>query len=228
MSYTKETQITPAMEAERDLLIAGFSYSEISHITGNKLNTIKERNRIIHRINIRDAFRNRIERDGIIKRNTVSDNFGYWFSGYFDGEGCLTVFYRERFGIPDKRVGIQISCRYDDADIIAYIYDTLKVGVVWRSKIKGATNEAMNWRVESASDLTEVILPIFDAYPLRSKKRLEYLIWRELVINQYANTLGGTSTRVGATKEENAAFQFAMQKIRDIRHPVSRTGLSLT
>src|SRR3990167_5913670 len=214
MSYTEKSNINPIFKQERDMLIRGLTYPEIAMFTNGRIKSITERNRIIHKINIRESFRKRIERDGIKKRKIISDKFGLWFTGYFDGEGCLTVFYRERNGTPDKRVGIQISCRYDDSDIIRYIYETVGVGVIWESKVKGATNKAMNFRVENVSDLAEVILPIFDTYPLRSKKRLEYVIWRELVVNQYVNTLGGTSTRIGATKEENAFFKFRMEDIR--------------
>jgi hypothetical protein len=104
------------------------------------------------------------------------------------------------------------------------IRDTLG-GSTWTTKAKGTTRPARNWRIESAADLAEIILPIFDAYPLRSKKRLEYNIWRGLVLNQYVNTLGGTSTRVGAAVEENTAFQLALQDIRKIRHGAGNSAL---
>src|SRR3990167_5597312 len=215
------------MKRERELLLAGFSYSKIAESTGEKLGTIKERNRLIYGVDLRNAFRTRMEREGIKSRNVIGSAFGNWFSGYFDGEGCFTIFYRERDGSPERRVGVQIACRYDDTDVIRYIQKTLGVGVVWQSKSKGITNEAINWRVERATDLAEVVLPIFDTYPLRSKKRLEYQIWRPLVINQYVNTLGGTSTRVGATKEENAFFKSSLEKIRKIRHPFSKSVATL-
>ena len=220
MPYTKKTNISPIMKKERKLLSAGFLYFEIAKTTREKIGTIKERNRLIYRVNLRDAFRARIKKEGIKNRNTISLAFGNWFSGYFDGEGCFTIFYRERNGIPERRVGIQIGCRYDDAKIIKYIHKTFGIGVIWQSKMKGTTNPAINWRVERASDLTEVILPVFDIYPLRSKKRLEYQIWRTLVINQYVNTLGGTSMRVGATKKENVFFKSSIERIRKIRHPI--------
>jgi hypothetical protein len=171
-------------------------------------------------VNLRDTFRTRIKREGIENLFTAGSNFGNWFSGYFDGEGCLTIFYRERNGFAERRVGIQIACRYDDADVIRYIQKTLRIGVVWKSKMKGTTNPAINWRVEKATDLAKVILPIFDTYPLRTKKRFEYHIWRPLVINQYVNTLGGTSTRVGASEKENTFFKSSLEKIRKIRNPL--------
>ncbi|AVF42787.1 hypothetical protein AL486_18940 [Pandoraea apista] len=221
MAYTDKTQLSPAMERERALLLAGHTYREIAQLTGARIRSINERNRIVYRVDLHAAFQQRIERDGIPSRYTASDAFGAWFSGYFDGEGCLTVFYRERNGIPERRVGVQIACRYDDADVLAHIKDQLGVGVLWQSPAKGATKPAVNWRVESSADLAEVVLPLFDAHPLRTKKRLELVHWRTLVIQQYVNTLGGTSTRVGATVEQNMAFQATVQKIRNIRHPLA-------
>lgn len=219
MGYTKNTKLTPALQHERDLLLRGLSYKEVAAMTGSKVKSISERNRLVYGVDLRSAFSNRIDRDGIKKRHAPSDAFGYWFSGFFDGEGCLTVFCRRRTNGFERRVGVQISCRYDDAQVIDFIYKSLNVGVVWDGRAKGLTNKTKNWRVERAADLTEVILPVFDNYPLRSKKRLEYSIWRGLVIQQYINTLGGNSTRVGATDKENAAFQDAMNSIRKIRHP---------
>ncbi|MBU9581338.1 LAGLIDADG family homing endonuclease [Burkholderia multivorans] len=219
MAYTEKTQLSPALEQERALLLDGKTYSEIAKLTGARLRSITERNRLVYRVDVQAAFRRRVERDGIANRYIAGDAFGNWFAGYFDGEGCLTVFYRERDGIPERRIGVQISCRYDDADVLTYIKAQLGVGVTWQSKAKGATKPAVNWRVESAADLAEVIVPLLDVYPLRSKKRLEFMYWRPLVIDQYVNTLGGTSTRIGATVEQNVAFQEAMQNIRNIRHP---------
>lgn len=220
MAYSKDTNLSPAMQAERDLLMRGLSYAEVAASTGAKINTIKERNRLIYRISLRDSYRARIEREGIKCRYDSGDSFGWWFSGYFDGEGCLTVFDRPRDNGAERRVGVQISCRDDDADVLAHIHGALGIGAIWASPARGATRPACNWRVERAADLAEIIIPLFDRYPLRSKKRLEYAIWRGLVVNQYVNTLGGTATRVGATVEEHAAFQTAREKIRDIR----RTG----
>ena len=38
------------------------------------------------------------------------------------------------------------------------------------------------WRVRSLKNLTEVIIPFFDKYPLKSKKALEFLRFRKVVI----------------------------------------------
>lgn len=218
MPYTRESKLSAFLEHERDLLTAGFSYSDIASRTGAKLGTVKERNRLIYGVDLRAAFRARVDREGIPNRYVRDDAFGWWFTGYFDGEGCLSVFDRIHNGRPERRVGIQIACRDDDADVLAYVHKTLGIGVVWKTGAKGTTRPASNWRVERAADLAEVMLPIFDNYPLRTKKRSEYAIWRGLVVNQYVNTLGSTATRVGASEEEHAAFQSARQAIRNIRH----------
>lgn len=227
MPYTHETKLTVAHQTERDMLIRGFSYAEIAAATGGRHASIKERNRLVYGIDLRAAYEARVERDGIPNRYAGGDAFGFWFAGYFDGEGCLTVFDRTRGRYSERRVGVQIACRNDDVGVLDEIYSTLGIGVRWLSKANGTTSPACNWRVESVADLAEVMLPLFDHYPMRSKKRLEYAIWRRLVVNQYVNTLGGTATRVGASEEEHAAFQRARQEIRDIRHgtsPIAHLG----
>ena len=60
MAYTNETNISPAMQTERELLAGGFSYCEVAALTGGKLGTIKERNRIVYGIDLRSAFRGRV------------------------------------------------------------------------------------------------------------------------------------------------------------------------
>ena len=216
MGYGSKTKITPAMERERDFLLAGLSYAEVAERTRMKIGSIKERNRLIYSVDIRDAYGKRVEREGIKSRYASGDAFGWWFTGYFDGEGCLTVFYRERGKYAERRVGVQISCRDDDAGVLALIHRELG-GVMWNTEARGSTRPTCNWRIESAADLAQVIIPMFDTYPLRSKKRHEYALWRQLALKQYVNTLGGTSTRVGATEKENAAFQKSMHDIRKIR-----------
>ena len=206
-----------ANPGEKDLLLAGFSCAEVAARTGRKVKTVRERNRLAYRVDLKMAFAERVRREGIPNRYIAGDAFGWWFAGYFDGEGCLTVFHRVK-PRPERRVGVSISCRYDDSHVLREIQKTLGVGICRDAPSHSLANPAFNWRVEPVADLAEVMLPLFDCYPLRTKKRHEYAIWRGLVVDQYLRTLGGRSTRVGASVEEHAAFQLAVEKIRQIRH----------
>ena len=95
MGYRVDSQIDPAVaQREVELLQRGFSYKEIAALTGVRAKTVSERNRLVYKIDIWEAFRRRIEREGIPNRLAVSDAFGYWFAGFFDGEGSIIAFTR--------------------------------------------------------------------------------------------------------------------------------------
>jgi len=221
MGYGINTKINPAIEQrEREMLLAGFSYAEIAKATGARHRTIAERNRVIYRINIQDAFARRVERDGIPNRLNVSDAFGYWFSGLFDGEGHIGAFSRPRHnGYPERRLTIQVQLRDDDAQVIERIHDNLKIGATWRVQARpnGNGHPSIGFRVEQVEDLAEVVVPLFDRYPLHSKKAREFAIWRNLVRSQYTVTMGGYSQRTACSDEQNAAFDAGVQAIKEIR-----------
>lgn len=220
MSYTSKSKVDPAIAArEIEMLKAGRSYAEISQDVGSRHKSISERNRLVYRIDIQAAFAARVEREGVPNRLSVSDAFGYWFSGFFDGEGCFSVFSRMRPGrYAERRVGIQIMLRDDDVGVILSIKQNLNAGLTYAtSKPNGRTNPKATFRVEQINDLAEVIVPLFEKYPLRSKKGREFPIWRSLVRSQYVLTMGGYSQRASCTAEQNAAFDAGREAIRQIR-----------
>ncbi|MBW2084468.1 MAG: hypothetical protein JRI54_00335 [Deltaproteobacteria bacterium] len=221
MSYTSKSNLnSPLHQREREMLLAGFSYAEIAQALGVRQKSVSERNRLVYRINLQDAFARRIERDGIPNRLNVSDSFGYWFSGFVDGEGNFEIFSRRRRTgkYVERRAWLQIIIRDDDTDTIQFIYDNLKCGIIYHNKGHGRTNPNVTFRVEKIKGLAEIIVPLFEKYPLHTKKASEFIIWRNVVKTQYILTLGGYSQRVAATDEQNAAFNQALQAITKIRH----------
>jgi hypothetical protein len=209
-----------SMTAERQLLVAGFNYTEISERTGHRAKTISERNRLIHKVDIWKAFRARVGRDGIPCRLNVSDAFGNWFAGFFDGEGNIILFTRPSTANPkysEFRLGIRILIRDDDAHIMTRIYDNLKVGRIHKCNPRDNTNPAIQWICERMEDLAEIIVPLFDRYPLYTKKAKELAFWRPVVISRYFATLGGYSRRCPISDEDRAAFYHALKEITRIR-----------
>lgn len=219
MTYTIDSK-PPCAETEIDLLQRGFNYMEIARMTGARQWSISERNRIIYKIDIWEAFKGRIERDGIPNRLTAPDEFCNWFTGFFDGEGSIIVFTRPTTGNPkyfEYRLGIRIEIRDDDISTITRIKDNLKVGRIHFHKRNGASNPAVSWNCEKVDDLAEVIIPLFDNHPLYTKKVKEYVIWKPLVIQRYIDTLGGYSNRHRIPDEHRIAFKDAIKAISEIR-----------
>lgn len=220
MGYINGSQIDSSIASrERELLLSGFSYTEVANVTGGRVKSISERNRLVYKINIWEAFKNRIERDGIPNRFTAGDEFGYWFSGFFDGEGCIVAFTRQctRSKYSEFRLSVRIMVRDDDFNVIKRIQDNLQVGHISRGKSHGATNPTVAWTCERVQDLAEVIIPLFDNYPLYTKKAKEYAIWKPVVIQRYIATLGGYSNRRGIPEDQRIAFYQAIEAISLIR-----------
>ena len=219
MGYTSGSKINPEIiQRETNLLRSGFNYAEVSRITGTKLKTVAERNRIIYKVNLWDAFKRRIEREGIKSRLRVTDEFGNWFAGFFDGEGSFDFYtgYKRRRDT-DYRVGIHIALRDDDAETIEFIKKNLGVGIIYRKPARGPTNPSIEFTIRAYKDLAEIIIPLFERYPLRTKKAKQFGFWKTGVIAGYIRTLGSYSRRKTFTEEEKAFFEDLAKRIGEIR-----------
>ena len=72
MSYTSDSKLDkPIHQKERELLLAGFSYAEVADALNVRHKSVSERNRLVYGINIQDAFRRRIDRNGIPNRYSI-------------------------------------------------------------------------------------------------------------------------------------------------------------
>ena len=119
-------------------------------------------------------------------RLNVTDEFGYWFSGLFDGEGCF-LFKNTRHGVETPKPKIRVALRHDDRAVLEYIHQQLGCGKEYRvpPNAKTHTKEAREYRVHKISDLAEVIIPLFEHYPLHTKKAHEFQLWKGLVSIRY-------------------------------------------
>jgi hypothetical protein len=224
MTYINATLLGGKFDQERELLHSGMSYQAIASLTGERVGTLKERNRLVYKIDIYEAFRQHVEREGIPNRLSVSNDFGNYFAGFFDGEGCIVAFHRRRTdrpkSYPEFRLSLQIAIRDDDLQVLEYIRDNLG-GRIHRQKARKytQTNPSARWNLESIKDLAEVVIPLLEKYPLRSKKGREYEIWKPLVIQRYIATLGGETARGGSTSDEfEKDFVLAVSGISAIRN----------
>jgi len=219
MNYnTKPTFRNPIYQKEYNLLHAGFSYAETARITGTPITSLMQRNRKVYKINLRRAFKRKLKREGIPDRLSITDTFGFWFSGFFDGEGCFYLLTRKgKKGYIEHRIGIAIVLRADDILLLQQIRETLEVGVLYQNKKQGNANPSATYRCEKVADLAEVFIPLFDKYPLRSRKRQEYPFWRRAVLFKYTNTLGGRCAGLPISEKQNTFFEKCQQQIHNIR-----------
>jgi hypothetical protein len=106
------------------------------------------------------------------------DAFGHYFSGLTDGEGCFTLDNNRGYGSARFSMGL----RADDKDILLTVCTYLGCGHVVAHK---STSERgcpqMIFFVTRAADLACHIVPHFEKYQLRAKKKAYFAIWKEAV-----------------------------------------------
>lgn len=103
-----------------------------------------------------------------------------WVTGFSDGESCFTVSIRNR---KESKigwiVGLVFAITLSERDIILLyrIQSFFGVGTISINKNSGAAT----YSVRSIKDLTNVIIPHFDKYPLITKKRADFLLFKQVV-----------------------------------------------
>lgn len=124
--------------------------------------------------------------------NLNNNGFYYWFAGFVDGEGC---FYIKKNRKRWMKVGLCICLRKDDINVLNLIQKNLGFGYVapkkiyYDSRCKQQNPQAVYY-CEKKSDCLKLV-EIFDKYPLLSKKKFDYKIWRRVVIEINQNHYGG-------------------------------------
>ncbi len=110
-------------------------------------------------------------------------DFSNWLSGFTDGEGCFMLcnhFEPGRRAVPTGRFVIKV--RQDDCDIVYAIHSYFGCGRLQENQQGKIGRPTITYSIRTAIDLYSVIVPHFDQFPLRAKKRRDYLIWREGVL----------------------------------------------
>jgi len=119
---------------------------------------------------------------GIISMNNSEpdDNWRAWFSGWIDGEGYFQIQPSKR----DRGIGcaLRVHVRDDDVSLIHDIMETLHCGGISHRTGSASGKPSIEWHCYNIDSCRSVLIPIFDKYPLRSKKARDYKIWRDAVI----------------------------------------------
>jgi hypothetical protein len=123
----------------------------------------------------------------IVENNKA--NFCVWFSGFVDGEGYFQIARvkskRAKGGylyLPMMGVGL----RKDDYPTLYNVKKTLGLGCLCHGKRQGKfKNEhpSIRWVVSGVKQCLKLI-DLFDAYPLRTKKKKDYVVWKNFVLQK--------------------------------------------
>ena len=103
-----------------------------------------------------------------------------WITGFVDGEGCFHVGIARHEGMS---VGVQVLPEFTvvqherDAQLLHAIKAYFGCGVVRTNH-----GDRLAYRVRSQQHLLERILPFFEKHPLRSKKHVDFLKFRDVLL----------------------------------------------
>lgn len=107
-----------------------------------------------------------------------------WIVGFVDGEGCFRASIirnsKLRFGFQIQPEFI-ITQHKRDIDLLYKLKSVFDCGIVSKGKGKDdVTDNTYKLRVRKNKDLCEKILPFFEKHSLKTKKKVEFLRFRQL------------------------------------------------
>ncbi len=118
-----------------------------------------------------------------INLDSISPEWANWFTGLCDGEASFTHSTHFARSQISPRVSI---CMQQDDEMLRDIQRVLGVGTFCATAISNKRKEGTPfaprgiWCAASAADC-QAMCRFFERYPLRSKKRTEFEIWKRLV-----------------------------------------------
>ena len=103
-----------------------------------------------------------------------------WIIGFVDGEGCFHVSINPHL---EMTTGYQVLPEFTvvqhkrDIQLLHAFKNFFKCGVV-----RSNHGDRMAYRVRDKNHLLKIIIPFFMKYPLKSKKRQDFLKFREILL----------------------------------------------
>ena len=133
-----------------------------------------------------------------------------WIVGFVDGEGCFHVGINSH---PEMTAGFQVLPEFTvvqherDVQVLQALKAYFGCGVVRRNN-----GDRMAYRVRGHEHLSKNIVPFFEKHLLKSRKRVDFIKFREIV---NLMSRGDHLTREG------------VEKIRAIAEEMNRKGLKI-
>lgn len=162
-------------------------------------------------------WKNEMARQGYYKRQSrqpkpkhpkIDPDFGHWFAGFTDGEGCFLIHPVKVKGVTYYAAKFVIRLRDDDLPILTEIQRCLGFGRIHRFTRQTHTpgaNPGASFEVANAYECWRLV-EIFEHYPLRAKKRRDFDIWKRFVELH--------KIRPNATNGELAELCVALKRVR--------------
>lgn len=142
--------------------------------------------------------------------------------GLTDGEGCFYVgirYPKEKHKTPRVEPHFYIKLRGDDLALLEEVKKSFDCGAIYYQNEKRLNHSGCyRFEVNALRDLKEKLIPFFEEYPLHSKKRKEFEIFK--TIFQLVERLEH-KTPQGLKKIEKlkSAMNHRTRWVREIRSP---------
>jgi ubiquinol-cytochrome c reductase cytochrome b subunit len=111
------------------------------------------------------------------QRLHAGDPIYAYLVGLFEGDGFFSITKKGKY--LTYELGIEMSIR--DVQLIYKIKDILGIGVVSFRKRKEI--EMVSLRIRNKDHLKNIIIPIFDKYPMLSNKQYDYLRFKSALLS---------------------------------------------
>ena len=106
-----------------------------------------------------------------------SIKFDEWLVGLTDGDGCFSFSKTRSGGGTTYSFDFKIAQSVYNYRLLYYIKKQLGYGSITKS-----SDTVIQYRIRNSKVLKEVILPIFDKYPLHSSKYFSYMKWKTALL----------------------------------------------
>ena len=117
--------------------------------------------------------------------STTSRLEAQWVVGFVDGEGCFYVGINAH---PEMKAGYQVLPEFtvvqhkQDVQLLYALKQFFGCGVVRQNH-----GDRMAYRVRGVEHLRERIIPFFERHPLKTKKHLDFLKFRRILMMMQGN-----------------------------------------
>lgn len=138
----------------------------------------------------------------------MDSEFGYWFSGFVDGEGCFLI---QKGNRNTYHCRFTLNLRDDDLPILELIHTTLGFGVLTHQRKPGGNSKPQSqWRCNSKADCLSLV-EYLENYPLRAKKLEDFRVWSQAV--KWWNRQSG----VGLDWSVMASYMHDLREVRSYK-----------
>lgn len=121
---------------------------------------------------------------------TDDEALNHFIAGYISGEGSFYI-SAPKTSAGQLQCGFSLKVRNDDRELVEMVRRALDMaGRIYSIESKRyqyerdtvKRHDAVTLMIRRLSELVNTVIPFFDLYPLRGKKRVNYELWKRAVL----------------------------------------------